>query len=137
MVLHCTVTGDDTDALAAGRMKTMIPPLQLFVVGGMVNVDTADFTSGQPAKEATTYHEDAVRARARHRAPLERHRRGNARAARGRDERRRAGIRRAAAVVDRGEEEVRRRRGAVRPRGLDPPLHLAAGDVAEVLRIGR
>src|SRR5689334_9850906 len=35
----------------------MIPPLQLFVAGGMVNVDTADFTSGQPANEATTYHD--------------------------------------------------------------------------------
>src|SRR5256885_3452446 len=57
MLLHCTVTGDGTAALAAGDRKTMMPPLQLFVAGGMVNVDVADFTSGQPAKEATTDHD--------------------------------------------------------------------------------
>src|ERR1051326_8337362 len=35
----------------------VIVPLQFVAAGAIVNVDTADFTSGQPANEATTYHD--------------------------------------------------------------------------------
>src|ERR1043165_8858735 len=35
----------------------VIVPLQFVAAGAMVKLETADFTSGQPANEATTYHD--------------------------------------------------------------------------------